>query len=80
MIEIPDPTTLEYDLTDLFWWWWYDIHIAGYTRIGTGVTLNISVQTDEESKCLFFGVFFLGGGLLILSPIYIFPSQSDTQK
>lgn len=49
MIEISDPTILEYELTDLFWWWWYEICIAGYTRIGTGVASNVTVQTDEES-------------------------------
>ncbi|XP_028403035.1 uncharacterized protein LOC114525803 isoform X3 [Dendronephthya gigantea] len=50
MIEIPisDPNPLECHLTGLFWWWWYDIYIAGYTKIGTGVTLNVVVQTDEE--------------------------------
>ncbi|XP_028417432.1 uncharacterized protein LOC114541817 [Dendronephthya gigantea] len=50
MIEFPisDPNHLECHLTGLFWWWWYDIYIAGYTKIGTGVTLNVVVQTDEE--------------------------------
>ena len=50
MIEISDSGIFEYELTDLFWWWWYEIRIAGYTRIGTGVTSNVSVQTDEESE------------------------------
>ena len=50
MIEISDPSLLEYEFTDLFWWWWYEIRIAGYTRIGTGVTSNVSVRTDEESE------------------------------
>ena len=50
MIEISDPNTLQYELTGLFWWWWYDIYIAGYTRMGTGVTLNATIRTDEESK------------------------------
>ena len=77
MIEIPDPTTLEYDLTDLFWWWWYDIHIAGYTRIGTGVTLNISVQTDEESKCLFVCFFGFLGGRVIDSFAHLYISKSE---
>ena len=49
MIEISNPGILEYEFTDLFWWWWYEIRIAGYTRIGTGVTSNVTVQTDEES-------------------------------
>ena len=48
MIELSDPNTLEHNLTDLFWWWWYEIRIAGYTRVGTGVTSNVTVQTDEE--------------------------------
>ena len=52
MVEIADTTILEYELTGLFWWWWYDIHIGGYTKIGTGVTLNVTVQTDEEGKLL----------------------------
>jgi hypothetical protein len=50
IIEISDPHRLEYRLTDLFWWCWYEIRIAGYTRIGTGVTSNVTVQTDEESE------------------------------
>ena len=50
VLEIDNPQTLHCSLTGLFWWWWYEIRIAGYTRIGSGVTLNVSVQTDEESK------------------------------
>ena len=50
MIEISDTQTLQYQLTDLFWWWWYEVRIAGYTRIGTGVTSNVTVQTDEASE------------------------------
>ena len=49
MIEISDPVILEYELTDLFWWWWYEIRIAGYTKIGTGISSNVTAQTDEES-------------------------------
>ena len=50
MIEIPDAGTIEKELTDLFLWWWYEVRIAGYTKIGTGVTSNVTVQTDEESE------------------------------
>lgn len=50
MIEIADLNILEYELTGLYWWWWYEIRIAGYTKIGTGVTSNVTVQTDEESR------------------------------
>lgn len=53
MVEIDNTTILEYELTGLFWWWWYDIYIGGYTKMGTGVTLNVTVRTDEESKSLF---------------------------
>jgi hypothetical protein len=50
VLEIDDPNVLHCDLVGLFLWWWYDIRIAGYTTIGSGVTFNASVQTDEHSK------------------------------
>ena len=50
MIEESDPGILHSNLTNLFLWWWYEIRIAGYTKIGSGVSLNVSVQTDEDRK------------------------------
>ncbi len=50
MIEKSDPGILQSNLTGLFLWWWYEIRIAGYTKIGSGVSLNVSVQTDEDRK------------------------------
>ena len=43
-------STLRVELTNLFLWWWYEICIGGYTRVGTGVTTNVTVQTDEDRK------------------------------
>ena len=51
--EISNPDIFECELTDLFWWWWYEICIACYTKIGTGVTSNVTVQTDQECKFFF---------------------------
>ena len=53
VFEIDDPDVLHCDLDGLFWWWWYEIRIAGYTKIGSGVTLNTSVQTDEHGEFFF---------------------------
>ena len=53
VLEIDDPLVLHCNLIGLFWWWWYDIRIAGYTKIGSGVMLNVSVQTDEEGECFY---------------------------
>ena len=46
-------STLRVELTNLFLWWWYEIRIGGYTRVGTGVTTNVTVQTAEESKSIY---------------------------
>ena len=59
MVEIANTTVLEYELNGLFWWWRYDIYIGGYTKIGTGVTLNVTVRTDEEGTYLHFAKFLM---------------------
>lgn len=73
MIEIPlsTPPSLECNLTGLFWWWWYDIQVGGYTKIGTGVTLNVAVQTDEEGWLLIHNMVSKIGQTEILSHLFI---------